>query len=419
MEKSSEFDSDTSFELNPAWEASFKRYLPRAWMVDTYLQAYEPLEVSLGLYSLDSAATTAASSEIDEVSGLDRARSLQQSMYEDISKCEHREACEILKFMHLIPESVTELGVYDVEAFRLLEALVHALSSAWVEAQTPHSSLDDSATLTSCCCGLLEALRLLCVYSDACAGDDLSEEDSSKDSAENDVSSYSVLVKIPIGVNLSVSIETSDPSSTTDNTLLKEVCSNPEGVGIPRLTFRPNAELKDRIRSIKKEKSKQQKHEEDDSASSDEEQDDGEDGSPRESESEDEDEFSNEISTPILARLLSVVSTIAHLCGDDVGAHRCLSASIALDGEIHDSKLKMACLLIELHQFDEVYCYPFILILYHDIQQLYIVRRKNISKTSCQKALADPIHRQSRTSTTRSCSYTSSTTAQPWRSSSP
>jgi hypothetical protein len=271
-------------------------------------------------------------------------------MYEDISKCEHREVCEILKFMHLIPESKAELGVYDVEAFRLLEGLVHALSSAFVEAHTPWTSLDaPSAEPVSCCTGLLEALRLLCVFSDACTLESISEEESNGSSQlEN---SFSVPLKIPIGVNLTVAIEPSGHNAS-DNPLVNEVCNDMSGVGVPKLTFRPNAELKERILLLKKNNSHKRKTED----SLDEEEIEEEEESTEEDLNQStDDEFCNEISASILARLLSVIASIAHLCGDDVGAHRCLSASIALDGSIHDSRLKMACLLIELHQFDEVY----------------------------------------------------------------
>jgi hypothetical protein len=321
-------------------------------MVDTYLQAYEPLEVGLNLYSLTSTKTS-ANTDIDEVSGLDRARSLQYSMYEDTSKCEHKEVCEILKFMHLIPESASELGVYDVEAYRLLEGLVHALSSAFAEAQTPRPSSDAPAAPMSCCAGLLEALRLLCVFSDACARESSSDDDSSENSELE--GSFTVPFKIPIGINLTVAIEPSG-QTVSDNPLVNEICNDLAGVGIPRLTFRPNAELKERIRMLKKDKSKKHKEENfSDSHSEENEGEDDEDSVEEDSNpTESDDEFSNEISAPILARLLSVVASMAHLCGDDVGAHRCLSASIALDGSIHDSRLKMACLLIELHQFDEV-----------------------------------------------------------------
>ena len=55
-----------------------------------------------------------------------------------------------------------------------------------------------------------------------------------------------------------------------------------------------------------------------------------------------------EVSQPLRARLISVASTIAFICGDSVGAEKCLRESLALDECCVDTKIKLAGVLSDM-----------------------------------------------------------------------
>ena len=62
----------------------------------------------------------------------------------------------------------------------------------------------------------------------------------------------------------------------------------------------------------------------------------------------------SEVSNAIRARLLSLVATVAYLAGDADGARRCLETSVALDNDLMDSHLKLAAVLADTGNENEV-----------------------------------------------------------------
>ena len=68
--------------------------------------------------------------------------------------------------------------------------------------------------------------------------------------------------------------------------------------------------------------------------------------------------FDNEkeplISKPLRARFLNVISSIAFLAGDAIGAVNCLRESHAIDDRLMDTYVKLGCLLIDMDELEEV-----------------------------------------------------------------
>lgn len=59
------------------------------------------------------------------------------------------------------------------------------------------------------------------------------------------------------------------------------------------------------------------------------------------------------ISSKILSRLLSVIASIAYICGDSSGAIECFRLSTQLDSLLEDSFLKLAALLVDMDEVNE------------------------------------------------------------------
>lgn len=343
-----------NFRLPLQWERSFKMYFPRAWTVNMYLQSFEPLYLALEVYAEDNIVGSAA---IRRTAALLSVSDDSSSLIDIDDDAVVDGATDIAQFSHLLPHG-SRLKEHDGLAHRLLCCLVEALvftSREMVDARDKESNgtpaVDvDTATLlpfssaeqnpissSECGKGLLECLRLLYAFTDAVPMAAVSE--------------LPLPHRLPLGVLLSVQLgNAADRGEIGVEDGCGETCL------VPHVNFRLSAELKSRIRSVK-----EQAEEE----SSDDESDTGEGSVSNSRDTSGSDESSStaeehSISAPILSRLLSVISTIAHLCGDDVGAHRCLSAAVALSAEesgsrhCHDSRLKMACLLLEMHEFDEV-----------------------------------------------------------------
>lgn len=365
------FNGDGLLQLPTCWETVCIRILPRAWTVDMYIRSFEPLDVSLDLYSVANTtsrnALARASALMETLTGEVHEGGDMADIDDDAS---NYKISSIAEMAHLIPEGMS-LQRHDLVAYRLLCCLAEALNYSCTEltqakeatakdcasaavvpesVDTPSEALTfsspelDSHSSSSCSKGLMQCLRLLYAHSESCK------------KSEELTHGQLMPVQLPIGVVMTV--ESQDVSSSPDVTNAIEGTMETN----TRLSFRPDASLKRRVKQVKEQHKYISESSSDagDSDDADDSENDSQDGSEEDgSSSEEEEQF--EISNSILSRILSVISSIAHLCGDDVGAHRCLSASIALDTgshsedrHSHDSKLKMACLLIEMHQFDEV-----------------------------------------------------------------
>lgn len=346
------------YRLPIKWEQAFQMYLPRAWTVNMYLQSFEPLDIALDVYS--SLNTTGTLT-------MQRVHTLQHDVSESISdRClineiddddsSYRQS-QIAQLVHLLPEGAV-LGEQDCAAYRLLCCLVEALnytSREMRDARVAESNAQDdqeselvysspaldAATSSKCGKGLMECLRLLCAH---CEG-----------VIHCSASSGETVLPGPAKLAIGVLIEVDLQSSGAAESLAGEIDSDQNAV--PRLAFRLDAGLKERVRALKH---RAADYDDDDSFASEE---NGADSCELTDDSTEEEGDRYPVSSPILSRLLSIVSSVAHLCGDDVGAHRCLSAAIALNGDngesgdsrhSHDCRLKMACLLLEMHEFEEV-----------------------------------------------------------------
>ena len=60
------------------------------------------------------------------------------------------------------------------------------------------------------------------------------------------------------------------------------------------------------------------------------------------------------VSSPLRARLLNATSSIVFLAGDSIGAEKCLRMSVALDASCEDSRVKLAAVLSDMTEEDEV-----------------------------------------------------------------
>ena len=60
-----------------------------------------------------------------------------------------------------------------------------------------------------------------------------------------------------------------------------------------------------------------------------------------------------EVSSRLRSRLLSLCGSIAYLCGDAMGGYKCLKASILLDDNLLDSRLKISSILLEMDEQDK------------------------------------------------------------------
>ena len=78
-------------------------------------------------------------------------------------------------------------------------------------------------------------------------------------------------------------------------------------------------------------------------------------------------ETENLISNPLRARFLNVISSIAFLAGDAIGAVECLRESHAIDERLMDTYIKLGCLLIDMDELEEV-----LLCLYELLFQFYL-----------------------------------------------
>ena len=324
------YDERGHLKLPNSWEEAFEKLLPRAWTVNMYLQSFEPLEISLDLYVNETSTITCKQRAADLMLHSDMGEALDYSGIDDDNSS--TKLNEITMMVHLIPEG-SLLRSDDMMAFRFLCCLVEALNYSNYEMTSDNyndtaaeyinfSPLgEDSALSSRCSKGLMEALRLLYSHCDGFYKPGTIECDRK------------LPLQLPIGVEISVQL---DSESVGVPTLVDSEFDE----FIPRLTFRPSPRLEKRIHALK------------DLCRSNA----GSDVSDMEHESS-----TYSISASILSRILSVISSVAHLCGDDVGAYECLSAAIDLGEDIeghnhyYDSRLKMGCLLIEMHDFDEVY----------------------------------------------------------------
>lgn len=59
------------------------------------------------------------------------------------------------------------------------------------------------------------------------------------------------------------------------------------------------------------------------------------------------------VSRGLRARLLSLCGSIAYLLGDSMGGYQCMKASILLEGESLDSRIKIATMLMEMDELDK------------------------------------------------------------------
>jgi tetratricopeptide (TPR) repeat protein len=62
---------------------------------------------------------------------------------------------------------------------------------------------------------------------------------------------------------------------------------------------------------------------------------------------------SRDVSPKLRSRLLSLCGSIAYLCGDAMGGYKCLKASILLDDNLLDSRLKISSILLEMDELDK------------------------------------------------------------------
>jgi len=59
------------------------------------------------------------------------------------------------------------------------------------------------------------------------------------------------------------------------------------------------------------------------------------------------------VSRQLRARLISLCGSIAYLCGDAMGGYQCMKASIMLDGDMLDSRIKISTMLMEMDELDK------------------------------------------------------------------